>query len=91
MWPETSDVEVAQRFVASCRGYGVPADDWHKILQLIVERTRWEADRIMSGAERGEASFVALCRDGHAAMWSAASEHVADRQAAWLELAYTQR
>jgi hypothetical protein len=90
MWPQTSDAEVAQRFVASCTGYGVPADDWDQLLQLIVERTRWEADRITSGAERGEAPFVALYREGHAAVWSAASDHVTHRRIAWLELAHSQ-
>ncbi|MDQ6687453.1 MAG: aminoglycoside phosphotransferase family protein [Actinomycetota bacterium] len=88
MWPDVPDTEVAQRFVASCTGYGVPTDDWGQIMQLIVERTLWEADRITSGAKRGEASFVALHRDGHAAVWSEASEHVAGRQTVWLELAH---
>jgi hypothetical protein len=87
MWPGTPDADVAQRFVASCTGYGVPVDDWDQLLQLIVERTRWEADRITSGAERGEAPFVALHREGHATVWNAASDHVADRRTAWLELA----
>ena len=42
MWPDVPDAEVVQRFVACCTGYGVPPDDWRELMQLIVERTRWE-------------------------------------------------
>lgn len=89
MWPEVPDDVVARRFVAACTGYGIPKDDWDQIMGLIVQRTRWEADRITVGAQRGEAPFVALYRDGHATLWSSASDHVAERRSAWLRFAYT--
>ena len=88
MWPDVPDGDVAARFEACCTGYGIPPDDWEELLLLIVQRTEWEADRITLGAERGEAAFVALARDGHAAVWSKASEHVAARHGTWLELAH---
>ena len=86
MWPGVPDTDVAERFAACCAGYGIPTADYGALLLLIVQRTRWEADRITSGAERGDKAFIALARDGHAQVWSTASEHVAAMLDVWLRL-----
>lgn len=89
MWPGAPDADIVERLVACCRGYGVPEQDWDSLLGLIVERTRWESDRIILGAESGEASFVALHEAGHASVWNDASEYVASRHSTWFALATT--
>jgi hypothetical protein len=87
MWPDAPDDVVGRRFAAACTGYGVPREDWDLVMRLIVDRTRWEADRITIGARRGEDPLVRLYRDGHANLWRSASENVAQRRTVWLRLA----